>query len=131
MRDGVGLLSDIKSRHSRARRDLPKDHTRCCLRPATINRSPGFRGQICGEIDVSVDLGRIPVRSRDRVLFVDLVKDYLDSLADPGSKKLGANRLLVHQAFITLGLGLLGHMTRKRVGRGLDIVPAVEWPEST
>ena len=42
-------------------------------------------GQICGEIDIPVDLGCIPARSRNGLLFSELVNDDLDNLSDPAS----------------------------------------------
>ena len=84
----------------------------------------GLKARLGVQIDVSVDLRRVPMRAGDGALGIDLIDQDLDRLADARGEQLGADRLLVpHQPVIALGLDLLGHMAGQRVGRGaVDIL---------
>src|SRR5262245_14523241 len=75
-------------------------------------------------LNVAVDLGRVPMRTRDCALIVNLVDYHLDHVANAAREQLGADGLLaLHEPRITLGLNLLGHMTLERVGGGaIDIL---------
>ena len=55
----------------------------------TIKRSPGSTERYVAEIDIPVYLRRVPVRTRDNLLFVDLIHNDLNSLADARGEQRG------------------------------------------
>src|SRR5262245_27049054 len=85
--------------------------------PLVAWRHAGFER----DIDVSVDLRRIPWRARDDLLglIVDLIDEDFGFAANLVTQELGADPLLgLHEAVPALFLEFLGHMSVNLIGLG-------------